>query len=198
MTAQRSTSASSSREQLDALKLERLRGLVEAILPQNRFYAAKLGRVSRDLPSLAAIEQWPFTFKEELVEAAASGGPGNLTWASDRYVRFHQTSGTHGRPLPVFDTADDWAWWMTCWQTILDRGGVQPGDRVLVASSFGPYAGFWSCFDAVLTRQAMAIPTGGMTTLARLEMARSLPPRHGSGVGSRPKSYTTWRPIQTT
>jgi phenylacetate-CoA ligase len=45
---------------------------------------------------------------------------------------------------------------------------------VLVASSFGPYAGFWSCFDAVLTRQAMAIPTGGMTTLARLELARSL------------------------
>jgi phenylacetate-CoA ligase len=166
--------SANAREQLDALKLERLRGLVQAILPQNRFYAAKLGRVSRDLPSLAAIEQWPFTFKEELVEAAASGGPGNLTWSSDRYVRFHQTSGTHGRPLPVFDTADDWAWWMTCWQTILDRGGVQPGDRVLVASSFGPYAGFWSCFDAVLTRQAMAIPTGGMTTLARLEMARAL------------------------
>jgi phenylacetate-CoA ligase len=174
MAAHRPTAASSSREQLDALKLERLRGLVQAILPHNRFYAAKLGRVSRDLPSLAAIEQWPFTFKEELVEAAASGGPGNLTWSSDRYVRFHQTSGTHGRPLPVFDTADDWAWWMACWQTILDRGGVQPGDRVLVASSFGPYAGFWSCFDAVLTRQAMAIPTGGMTTLARLEMARAL------------------------
>jgi phenylacetate-CoA ligase len=63
---------------------------------------------------------------------------------------------------------------MACWEAILDRGGVQPGDRVLVASSFGPYAGFWSCFDAVLTRQAMAIPTGGMTTLARLELARSL------------------------
>jgi len=174
MTAPSSFSASSSREQLDAIKLERLRGLVQAILPQNRFYAAKLARVSHELPSLAALEQWPFTFKEELVEAAAGGGPGNLTWSPDRYVRFHQTSGTHGRPLPVFDTADDWAWWMACWQTILDRGGVQPGDRVLVASSFGPYAGFWSCFDAVLTRQAMAIPTGGMTTLGRLELARVL------------------------
>jgi len=174
MTAHRPAAASTSREQLDALKLERLRGLVQAILPQNRFYAVKLARVSHELPSLAALAQWPFTFKEELVEAAASGEPGNLTWSPDRYVRFHQTSGTHGRPLPVFDTADDWAWWMACWEAILDRGGVQPGDRVLVASSFGPYAGFWSCFDAVLMRQAMAIPTGGMTTLARLEMARSL------------------------
>jgi len=164
-----------ARAQLDALKLERLRGLVQTILPHNRFYAAKLGRVSHELPSLDALEQWPFTFKEELVEAAAAAGiPGNLTWPPDRYVRFHQTSGTHGRPLPVFDTADDWAWWMACWESILDRGGVRPGDRVLVASSFGPYAGFWSCFDAVLSRRAMAIPTGGMTTLARLELARSL------------------------
>jgi len=175
MNAPASFSASSSREQLDALKLKRLQGLVRAILPHNRFYAAKLARVSPELLSLAALEDWPFTFKEELVAAAAATGvPGNLTWSADRYVRFHQTSGTHGRPLPVFDTADDWAWWMDCWQAILDRGGVRSGDRVLVASSFGPYAGFWSCFDAVLSRQAMAIPTGGMTSLARLELARSL------------------------
>jgi len=175
MTDKPAPSASPSRTQLDALKLERLRGLVQMILPHNAFYAAKLARVPTELPSLDALEDWPFTFKEELVGAtAATGVPGNLTWSSDRYVRFHQTSGTRGRPLPVFDTTDDWAWWMACWQSILDRGGVRPGDRVLVASSFGPYAGFWSCFDAVLTRQAMAIPTGGMTTLARLELARTL------------------------
>lgn len=175
MTAQPAIPESASREQLDALKLERLRRLVRDILPQNRFYATKLARVSHELPSLASLERWPFTFKEELVEAAAAAGcPGNLTWPPERYVRFHQTSGTHGRPLPVFDTAEDWEWWMAAWESILDRGDVRPGDRVLVASSFGPYAGFWSCFDAVLARQAMAIPAGGMATLARLEMARSL------------------------
>jgi phenylacetate-CoA ligase len=175
MPADPHVAASVARDELDALKLERLRGLVRAILPHNRFYAAKLARVADNLPSLATLADWPFTFKEELVEAAAAaGGPGNLTWARDRYVRFHQTSGTHGRPLPVFDTAEDWAWWMACWEAILDRGGVRPGDRVLVASSFGPYAGFWSCFDAVVSRQAMAIPAGGMTTLARLELARAL------------------------
>ncbi|MFM8708891.1 MAG: phenylacetate--CoA ligase family protein, partial [Planctomycetia bacterium] len=175
MTSDPHAAASVARQRLDAVKLERLRGLVADILPHNRFYAAKLARVSLDLPTLDALADWPFTFKEELVEAAAAaGGPGNLTWPRERYVRFHQTSGTHGRPLPVFDTAEDWAWWMACWEAILDRGGVRAGDRVLVASSFGPYAGFWSCFDAVLARRAMAIPTGGMATLARLELARSL------------------------
>ncbi|MFM7289608.1 MAG: phenylacetate--CoA ligase family protein [Planctomycetia bacterium] len=175
MTSDPHAAASVARQRLDGIKLERLRGLVAEILPHNRFYAAKLARVSLDLPTLDALTDWPFTFKEELVEAAAAaGGPGNLTWPRERYVRFHQTSGTHGRPLPVFDTAEDWAWWMACWEAILDRGGVRAGDRVLVASSFGPYAGFWSCFDAVLARRAMAIPTGGMATLARLDLARSL------------------------
>jgi len=175
MPAAPSRDLPADRERLDALKLERLRGLVRTILPHNRFYARKLARVDVDLASLAELEHWPFTFKEELVEAAAAAGePGNLTWPADRYVRFHQTSGTRGRPLPVFDTPEDWHWWMACWEAILDRGGVRPGDRVLVASSFGPYAGFWSCFDAVVMRGALAVPAGGMTTLTRLELARSV------------------------
>ena len=45
---------------------------------------------------------------------------------------------------------------------------------MLVASSFGPYVGFWSAFDAALARNVMAIPTGGMASVARLELARSL------------------------
>ncbi len=163
-----------SRAALDRLKLERLRQLVATILPGNRFYAGKLARVSTELRSLADLERWPFTFKEELVAGAHAGTPANLTWPGDRYVRFHQTSGTHGRPLPVFDTADDWTWWMAAWGEILDRGGVRAGDRALVASSFGPYAGFWSAFDAMVGRGAMAIPTGGMSSLARLELARTV------------------------
>ncbi len=173
----RPTAAAPSRAALDALKLDRLRAMLRTVLPGNRFYAAKLGRVKNagDIASLDELAAWPFTFKEELVEAAtATGRPANLSWADDRYVRFHQTSGTHGRPLPVFDTADDWAWWMECWRLILERGGVGRGDRVLVASSFGPYAGFWSGFEGALAAGAMAIPTGGMASLARLELARSL------------------------
>jgi phenylacetate-CoA ligase len=168
-----SADAAADRAALDALKLHRLRSLLEEILPHNRFYAAKLARVRHDVASLEDLAAWPFTTKEELVAVAEDGLPGNLTWPADRYVRFHRTSGTHGRPLPVLDTAADWHWWMECWAEILARGGVGPGDRVLVASSFGPYAGFWSGFDGVVSRQALAIPTGGMSSLARLELARS-------------------------
>ena len=164
-----------TRAELEAFKLDRLRGLLRDVLPQNAFCAAKLSRVAADrLASLDDLAEWPFTFKEELVAAASNGLPGNLTWPPERYVRFHQTSGTHGRPLPVFDTRDDWAWWMECWRVILDRGGVTPDDRVLVASSFGPYAGFWSGFEAVIDRGGLAISAGGMPSLGRLQLARSL------------------------
>ncbi|HBB75164.1 MAG TPA: CoF synthetase [Planctomycetaceae bacterium] len=163
-----------SRADIDARKLARLRRVLRVILPTNRFYAAKLGRgvtVER-LGALADIASWPFTTKEDLVAAAVDGRPGNLTWSDDRYVRFHQTSGTHGRPLPAWDTAADWRWWMECWKCVLGRGHVGRGDRVLVASSFGPYVGFWSAFDAAASGGALAIPAGGLSSLARLELLR--------------------------
>jgi phenylacetate-CoA ligase len=163
------------RRHLDDLKLERLNHLVATILPRNAFYAGKLARLPTRLESLEQITEWPFTFKEELVDAAARlGHPGNLTWESSRYVRFHQTSGTHGRPMPVFDTAEDWRWWLDCWRVVLDRGGVGVGDRVFVAAGFGPSIGFWTAFEAAIAAGAMAIPTGATRSIARLEMLRSL------------------------
>jgi phenylacetate-CoA ligase len=171
-------SPAEGRPSLDAVKLVRLRELLRTILPHNRFYADKFGRglpQPDDLTTLDDLASLPFTFKEELVAAAAgSGRPANLTWPLDRYVRFHQTSGTHGRPLFVFDTAEDWEWWLACWRLVLDRGGVGPGDRVLVASSFGPYVGFWSAFEGAIHVGAMAIPSGGVSSSGRLELLRGL------------------------
>ena len=168
--------AAPSRADLEALKLGRLRELIRAILPRNRFYADKLGRVTdaADLPGLEALAAWPFTFKEELVAGASGGLPANLTWPVERYTRYHRTSGTHGRPLPVLDTTEDWTWWMACWRDVLARAAVGPGDRVLVASSFGPYAGFWSGFEAAVAAGALAIPSGGLSSPGRLELARSM------------------------
>ena len=170
------------RPTLNRLKITRLRELLQEILPRNDFYSKKLAGVQRpkDIHSLEQIEDWPFTLKEELVASVRDANekspclPGNLTYPVENYVRYHQTSGTHGRPLPVFDTADDWQWWMECWQNVLIRGGVMEHDRVFVASSFGPYIGFWSAFDAVIHFGATAVPTGGLSSRARLELMRSV------------------------
>jgi phenylacetate-CoA ligase len=159
------------RGELKTYQLERFSSLLQQILPHNRFYARKLD--SRGPSSLDEMESLPFTYKDELL-AGHQGLAANLTWPVEKYVRFHQTSGTRGRPLPVLDTADDWQWWINCWQYVLDAGDVQPGERLLLAFSFGPFIGFWSAFDAGVARGCMAIPGGGMTSLARLELLRSM------------------------
>lgn len=162
-----------SREELRPYQLARLNELLSRILPHNRFYADKLA-ADRRLGSLDELEQLPLTFKDELLGRGDARLAANLTWPLERYVRLHQTSGTRGRPLAVLDTAEDWKWWMNCWQYVLDAAEVRPGERCLLAFSFGPFVGFWSAFDAVVARGCMAIPGGGMTSLARLEMLRSM------------------------
>jgi phenylacetate-CoA ligase len=42
-----------------------------------------------------------------------------------------------------------------------------------MAFSFGPFIGFWSAYDAIARRGALLIPSGGTTSAARLQLART-------------------------
>lgn len=153
-------------------QLAKLNKLIESILPHNAFYADKLSSIELPLQALDELGQVPFTFKDELVRARGDFAA-NLTFPIERYTRFHRTSGTRGRPMVVLDTNEDWSWWIDVWQYVLDAAEMGPEDRVLMAFSFGPFIGFWSAHDALIDRGALAIPSGGMNTLARLELARA-------------------------
>ncbi|MCC7083942.1 MAG: phenylacetate--CoA ligase family protein [Pirellulales bacterium] len=165
------------RRELEQFQLGRLNALLETVWPGNEFYSHKLARVKRPLKSLAELAEWPFTFKEELIGAPSNGDvTNNRTWPREQYSRFHQTSGTSGRPMVVLDTPDDWQWIVECWQYVLDAAEVAAHDRALMAFSFGPHIGFWGGYDALCDRGVLVIPTGGMRTLQRLELARSQRP----------------------
>ena len=162
------------REELRNRQLAKLNELLAKILPHNRFYAEKLAAANLPLTSWEDLCRLPFTFKEELKGSPLGGEfAANLTWPVERYVRVHQTSGTQGRPMPVLDTAEDWEWWLSTWQYVLDAAEITAADRVLFPFSFGPFIGFWSAFEACLARGCLAIPSGGMKTLARLELIRT-------------------------
>ncbi len=163
-----------SRPELRLQQLARLNELLGKILPHNHFYAEKLAAAHLPLNSWDDLDRLPFTFKEELKGSLLGGEfSANLTWPVEKYVRFHQTSGTQGRPMPVLDTAEDWEWWLDTWQYVLDAAEITPADRVLFPFSFGPFIGFWSAFEACVARGCLAIPSGGMKTLARLELIRT-------------------------
>jgi phenylacetate-CoA ligase len=161
------------RSQLQAHQLRRLNDMLPTLVTHNRFYSEKLAGVRLPLSSLEELSSLPCTFKEELATAPWAGEfAANLTWPLEQYVRFHRTSGTRGKPLIVLDTAEDWQWWLHCWQFILDAAEIGPEDRIVLAFSFGPFIGFWSAFEAAAARGALVVPTGGLTSLARLEMIR--------------------------
>jgi len=162
------------RAELERQQLISFNSLLAEILPSNRFYAEKFAGLQLPLKSLADLARLPFTTKQELSAAPPAGMLAvNQTWPTERYARYHQTSGTHGRPVAVLETRADWRWWMQVWQAIFDAADVRAGDRVLMAFSFGPFIGFWSAFDAAVERGCLLLPGGGLSTLARLEMARS-------------------------
>lgn len=166
-----------SRSALEAHQLARFNEMLTNILPTNTFYAHKLSGKPTQLESLSQLSELPFTTKDELLTGVSADDdhwlPANLTHPSEAYVRYHQTSGTSGRPMVVLDTAQDWAWWIEGWQHVLDSAGVTENDRAMLAFSFGPFIGFWTAHDAIITRGALAIPGGGMNTIARLELMRT-------------------------
>lgn len=169
---QRRKLESLSREALHELQLRRLNTLLETVLPQNRFYAEKLGGKAVRLQSLEQLAELPFTGKSELIGDCDFAA--NLTYPIERYVRFHRTSGTHGRPLVVLDTAEDWQWWIDGWQFVLDAAELTDADRVVMAFSFGPFIGFWSAHDAAVHRGALVVPSGGFNTARRIELIKSV------------------------
>jgi phenylacetate-CoA ligase len=172
LPAERRRLESLDRTSLEKHQLDRLNSLLSEIVPVNPFYSRTLADVELPLRSLADLERVSYTTKDDLI-GTGDGPAANRTWPVERYVRFHQTSGTRGRPLAILDTAEDWDWWIDCWQYVLDAGDVTSADCVMMAFSFGPFIGFWSAYEAAAARGCLVVPGGGMTSAARLELIRS-------------------------
>src|SRR4051812_18172214 len=101
------------RPHLAQLQLEKLNGLLNEVLAHNVFYQRKLSGCPKQLDHLDQLASLPLTSKDELQpQPGQERFATNRTYPVERYVRFHQTSGTHGRPLAVLDTAEDWQWWI--------------------------------------------------------------------------------------
>ena len=158
-------------------QLARLNELLSEVLPHNRFYQQKLGTEKLQLNSLEQLADLPTTTKAELVASQVLHGLSqHHTYAADAYKRVHRTSGTHGSPLLILDTAADWQWWADAWLHVLCAAEVTEHDRVFMAFSFGPFIGFWSAYEACVQRGAQLIPGGGLSSLARLEFMRQTQP----------------------
>ena len=163
-----------TRAELRASQLAQLRSLVTELFPANSFYTRKLEQVgiTFDVASLEDFSaRFPFTTKQELVANQLAHPPygTNLTYPLASYTRFHQTSGTMGTPLRWLDTPESWDWLVENWTQVFRAAGGRAGDRVCFAFSFGPFIGFWLAFESATRLGCLCIPTGGMSSIARVQ-----------------------------
>ncbi len=164
------------RATLERFQLDRVNQLLETVLRDNAFYREHYRTDRLQLSSLAELSRLPMMSKADWINNDPTGIAKHHSYGIDQYRRYHRTSGTRGRPMVIMDTESDWQWWVSTWQYVLDACQITRHDRVLMAFSFGPFIGFWSAHDACLNRQCMVIPSGGMSTMARLELIESSRP----------------------
>ncbi|MFQ5638694.1 MAG: phenylacetate--CoA ligase family protein [bacterium] len=165
------------RNRLVPLQMKRLRTLLSELYNKNPFYTKRLrdlGAEPSDFTTIAALQKFPFTTKQKLLDDQAANPlfGSNLTYPESAYTRFHQTSGTTGKPLLVPDTAGSWDWWGRCWGTVLAGAGLTANDRLFVAFGFGPFIGFWAAVEGARHINAMMVPGGGRDSLQRLHLMR--------------------------
>jgi phenylacetate-CoA ligase len=97
------------RPDLEQLQRRKLAAMYERISASNAFYRRKLAGIDFD-PLVDPLERLPFTTRRELeqdqIDHPLYGS--NLTEPIERYCRYHQTSGSMGRPMRWLDTAENW------------------------------------------------------------------------------------------
>jgi phenylacetate-CoA ligase len=163
-------------------QLTALNRLIAEIAPTNSFYRRKLAAASglAGFDSLSSFSgRMPFTTKDELARDQAENPPygTTLTYSHETYTRFHQTSGTSGRPLVWLDDRESWQWVLNNWKVVWQKAGATPGDAAFFAFSFGPFLGFWAAFDSAVELGLRAIPAGGLSSNERVRFLLGQRPR---------------------
>lgn len=130
-----------SREDLEALQLERLQALVKRVYQKIPFYKEsfdKAGIKPEDIKSLADLTKLPFTVKQDMRDAYPFG-----LFAVPRkdVVRVHCSSGTTGTATVVGYTQKDLENWGDCFARALYGVGCGPDSTLQIAYGYGLFTG---------------------------------------------------------
>ncbi len=130
-----------SREDLQALQLERLQALVKRVYEKIPFYKESFDKVGvnpADIKSLSDLTKLPFTVKQDMRNAYPFG-----LFAVPRkdVVRVHCSSGTTGTATVVGYTQNDLDNWGDCFARALYGAGCGPDSALQIAYGYGLFTG---------------------------------------------------------
>ncbi len=163
-----------SRDALEALQLERLQHTARHIYANVAPYRAKCeaaGVHPDHLKSLADLQRFPFTEKDDLRQAYPFG---LFAVPREQTVRLHASSGTTGRPTVVGYTQTDIDNWAGLVARSIKAAGGRPGDIVHVAYGYGLFTGGLGAHYGAEKLGCTVVPMSGGQTEKQVQLIREL------------------------
>ena len=165
-----------SRDELEALQLERLRWSLRHAYDNVAHYRQAFddaGVNPDDCRELADLDRFPLTSKDDLRRHYPFG---MFAVPREQVVRVHASSGTTGRPTVVGYTADDIHTWSHVMARSIRAAGGRPGHVVHVAYGYGLFTGGLGAHYGAEALGCTVVPVSGGMTERQVMLIRDLAP----------------------
>ena len=165
-----------SRDELQALQLERLRWSLQHAYDNVPHYKASFdaaGVRPSDLRTLADLAKFPFTTKQDL---RANYPFGLFAVPREKMARIHASSGTTGKPTVVGYTLQDIDHWANLVARSIRAAGGRAGDLVHVAYGYGLFTGGLGAHYGAERLGCTVIPMSGGQTEKQVQLITDFKP----------------------
>jgi phenylacetate-CoA ligase len=165
-----------SRDELQALQLERLRWSLQHAYDHVPHYKAKFDEAGvhpGDLKTLADLAKFPFTTKQDL---RANYPFGMFAVPRQQLARIHASSGTTGKPTVVGYTLKDIDHWANLVARSIRAAGGRAGDLVHVAYGYGLFTGGLGAHYGAERLGCTVIPMSGGQTEKQVQLITDFKP----------------------
>ena len=160
-----------SREQIEALQLERLQATVKHCM-NSTFYKKRFeeaGLKPEDIKTLDDLRKIPFTTKQDLRETYPFG---MASVPLRKCVRLHSSSGTTGNPTVILHTQKDIDEWANAVARCLWMVGLRPDDVFQNSSGYGMFTGGLGFQSGAERRGALTIPAAAGNSLRQIKFIK--------------------------
>ena len=165
-----------SRDEVQALQLERLRGMLHHAYRNVAHYRRAFDRAGvhpDDLRQLGDLARFPFTAKSDLRENYPFG---MFAVPREQVVRVHASSGTTGTPTVVGYTRNDITTWAQLVARSIRAAGGRAGDIVHVAYGYGLFTGGLGAHYGAELLGCTVIPMSGGQTEKQVQLIQDFRP----------------------
>ncbi len=164
-------------DELHAFQLQQLRDTLHRVdehVPHYRRAFADTCLRPDDLRTLADLERFPFTTKEDLRRNYPFG---MFAVPRQEVSRIHASSGTTGKPTVVGYTHDDLDIWREVMARSIHAAGGRPGDIVHVAYGYGLFTGGLGAHYGAERLGCTVVPVSGGMTPRQVQLIVDFEPR---------------------